>query len=295
MATQVGADHGARLYPVRRTINLPGGASAAAASEWSAAAAAPVAAAMFVGLFLLSLSASALARSGPTLHLCPEAAPVCLGMDCQQESDLPADSDGLRHRYPRERGKPHVNVCVPRPAWMILPGVGLRASGDQPLDYVNQSQQLINSWPRPVLDSDNHTCTPENARAPDSVYVHVGGIIPDCDRHHLMELLAFLHDVLRSNNLVYWANYGTLLGAHREGGHIGHETDIDISVRRADYYAAASATTAAIQDGGLPYRFSLHRDRAMLYYSDNNSLHVDMWQAEIALSEPVDDRSVQAR
>lgn len=68
------------------------------------------------------------------------------------------------------------------------------------------------TWPRPALDCGNNTCTIERDRCRDEVYLHVGGIMPDCDRHHLFEMLAFLHDVLRAAGTVYWVSFG--LGAY---------------------------------------------------------------------------------
>jgi len=226
------------------------------------------------------------------LQLCPMEAPLCLGMDCQQLRGMSVESP--QEGFPHEAGRPQANTCVRRPWWLRFPGMNLREASGQPMDFVNQSQRLRALWPQPASTCGNLTCSANSPHCAIDVFAHLGSTMPECDRHHLFELLAFFHDVARAHGIVYWANYGTLLGAHREGGHIGHEGDIDLGVRLADAPLLVKALQAAIKERGLPYDAFQSAQRALLYYSATNRVHIDMWYCEIGLTEQVDDRAVGA-
>lgn len=206
----------------------------------------------------------------------------------------PAEAGARNEGFVREQGTMHASVCLPKPDWLAFPGVGHRAHSAPHPDHVGQRPLMLAVWPRPALDCFNKTCSPEGKRCPDKEYLHVGGLLPECDRHHLVELMAFIHDVIRADNRVYWADAGTLLGAYREGGHIGHESDIDIKVRRADFPGVRRAVEAAIQKQGLPFVWATTASHATLSYSKENKLHVDIWQADIALDEVVDATPVES-
>lgn len=49
------------------------------------------------------------------------------------------------------------------------------------------------------------------------------------------ELLFFVDDILKSENIPYWLNYGTLLGAYRDHAFIPHDYDLDIGLFWEDY------------------------------------------------------------
>lgn len=49
------------------------------------------------------------------------------------------------------------------------------------------------------------------------------------------ELLRIFHEICRKNNLSYWLDYGTLLGAVRHGGFIPWDDDLDVAMPRRDY------------------------------------------------------------
>ena len=54
-------------------------------------------------------------------------------------------------------------------------------------------------------------------------------------QNKLLEMLIWLDSFLRKNQLVYYVDFGTLLGAARHKGFIPWDDDIDISMPRPDY------------------------------------------------------------
>jgi phosphorylcholine metabolism protein LicD len=58
---------------------------------------------------------------------------------------------------------------------------------------------------------------------------------PDCCTHLLKEVLFFTTDLLERHGIPYWIDYGTLLGAVRDGGFIPWDSDADLGVDRKDW------------------------------------------------------------
>ena len=50
----------------------------------------------------------------------------------------------------------------------------------------------------------------------------------------MLELLVFIDEVCRKNDIPYWLDSGTLLGAMRHGGFIPWDDDADICILRSD-------------------------------------------------------------
>lgn len=57
---------------------------------------------------------------------------------------------------------------------------------------------------------------------------------PECCTDHLRELAEFVHELLDRHGIVHWVDYGTLLGAVREGEFIAWDTDVDFGVFEKD-------------------------------------------------------------
>jgi len=55
-----------------------------------------------------------------------------------------------------------------------------------------------------------------------------------CCKNHLIELLSYIVDVFDQNGIVYFLDYGTLLGCIRDESFIPWDTDIDIGVIDSD-------------------------------------------------------------
>ncbi|SMN15544.1 Lipopolysaccharide cholinephosphotransferase LicD1 [uncultured Candidatus Thioglobus sp.] len=77
----------------------------------------------------------------------------------------------------------------------------------------------------------------------------------------LLNLLKIFDKVCRNNNVEYWLDYGTLLGAVRHKGFIPWDDDIDISVPAIDYHRLISALNSESQTN----------EDIFLYYHHNTS------------------------
>ncbi|MBQ6898956.1 MAG: LicD family protein [Clostridia bacterium] len=64
-------------------------------------------------------------------------------------------------------------------------------------------------------------------------------------------MLRIVCNVLDENNLTYWLDYGTLLGAVRHKGYIPWDDDIDIAMTREDYDVACKLLPEALKQYGI--------------------------------------------
>jgi hypothetical protein len=55
-------------------------------------------------------------------------------------------------------------------------------------------------------------------------------VMPSCCVNHLKEVIFYLHDLFEEQGIHYWIDFGTLLGAVRNGKTIPHDTDGDFGL-----------------------------------------------------------------
>jgi LicD family len=114
---------------------------------------------------------------------------------------------------------------------------------------------------------------------------------PACCTEHLVELMAFTSDLLERHGIVHWLDYGTLLGAVREGELIPWDNDVDFSMlQRQEQQALALAEKIA----AAGYRLDTSQQGVIrILYSEVNELHVDLflWEARGGLLQPLEDIS----
>ena len=74
---------------------------------------------------------------------------------------------------------------------------------------------------------------------------------------HSIELLKFVTTVCEKNNLTYWLDYGTLIGAIRHDGFVPWDDEIDISMPREDYQKIIKIIPKELKRLGVPKRIYL--------------------------------------
>jgi hypothetical protein len=99
-------------------------------------------------------------------------------------------------------------------------------------------------------------------------------IRPECCSEHLLELIDCVHELLAEHGIRHWLDFGTLLGAVRDGTLIPWDTDADFGIlaRDADRVLALRGDIEA-----RGHRLSLD-DPAVIrvHYSDANRLALDL-------------------
>lgn len=66
-----------------------------------------------------------------------------------------------------------------------------------------------------------------------------------------LELLKFVENVCKKHDILWWIDFGNLLGAVRHGGYVPWDDDIDIGMMREDYLKFDKIITKEIETQGL--------------------------------------------
>jgi hypothetical protein len=103
-----------------------------------------------------------------------------------------------------------------------------------------------------------------------------GALRPECCTEHMRELTSVVHDLLDRRGIVHWLDYGTLLGAVREGAFIAWDEDVDFGVFDSDLPAILELVPELEAAG---HAVDL-RDPTLvrIRYSRLNELHVDLFR-----------------
>ncbi len=98
------------------------------------------------------------------------------------------------------------------------------------------------------------------------------------------KLLRIIKNICEENNLEFYLNFGSLLGAVRHGGYIPWDDDIDIMMIREDYNKLLSIMDKTFADTKL---FYTHSEIIRVYYSDT-PMQVDIFPSDF-YNRPVKD------
>jgi hypothetical protein len=101
-------------------------------------------------------------------------------------------------------------------------------------------------------------------------------ILNMCCKNNLKSILKTIKEEFVKNNILYWIDYGTLLGAVREGDIITTDDDCDIGILRQDAEKVLSmANTFRLK--GMLLNVYFYPNFIRLDYSRINDLHVDIF------------------
>jgi LicD family len=101
-----------------------------------------------------------------------------------------------------------------------------------------------------------------------------GHVRPDCCTEHLLELIVFVHRLLAERGILHWLDFGTLLGAVRDGALIPWDHDADFGILTRDAEAVLTLRDEIERPG---HRLFLG-DPAVIrvHYSEVNRLGLDL-------------------
>jgi len=96
----------------------------------------------------------------------------------------------------------------------------------------------------------------------------------------MLEILTEVDRICKKYNLIYWLDYGTLLGAVRHKGFIPWDDDLDITMPREDYERFLEVVVDE-----LPKRYFFQSQKTDKYYQnffskirDRRSTFIDAWE-----------------
>lgn len=95
-----------------------------------------------------------------------------------------------------------------------------------------------------------------------------------CCKNHLIELLSYIVQVLDENDIIYFLDYGTLLGCVRNNSFIPWDKDVDIGVIDCNNL---DEVMDKLKNNDKGYYFKKETDDFFrLNFSEKNTLHVDI-------------------
>ena len=108
----------------------------------------------------------------------------------------------------------------------------------------------------------------------------IGLEMKPCCIKHQRELIWYLTDLLEEEQIFYWADFGTLLGAIREGRSIPHDTDGDLCLLEQDRKKIVKLRKRMESDGfwmGATTRTKWKDGHIKIYRSQTNRMCVDLF------------------
>jgi hypothetical protein len=114
-----------------------------------------------------------------------------------------------------------------------------------------------------------------------------GALRPPCCTEHLLELIGFTSDLLARHDIAHWLDFGTLLGAVREGELIPWDGDADFGILESQ---APAVLALADEFEAAGHRLETnHHGLIRILYSKTNELQLDlfMWRADEGALQPL--------
>ncbi len=106
------------------------------------------------------------------------------------------------------------------------------------------------------------------------------GSLREC-QEECLKLYRRVAAVLEKNNLPYWLDFGTLLGAVRHGGIIPWDDDVDICMIRSDYNKAIELMKEEFADGEFEVREKAFKKNCQLRIrKDHNAIGLDIFPVD---------------
>lgn len=118
-----------------------------------------------------------------------------------------------------------------------------------------------------------------------------GTLRPACCTEHLLELTTFASELLTRHGIDHWLDYGSLLGAVRDGRLIPWDADVDFGMRARDAEAVTRLADAVAAAG---HRLDTSLEGVIRFvYSEVNDAHVDvfLWEERDEMLLPLEDLS----
>ena len=143
------------------------------------------------------------------------------------------------------------------------------------LKYLMMSK-TIKKKEKDIYRINEHPCTQNTKRCYYPYATKKGNTSYLCCKNHLIELLNYLVEVFDKNDVIYFLDYGTLLGCVRNNSFIPWDTDIDISLVWEDDSKLDKIMDIIGNNDRNYYLVKEANDFYRLNFSNKNTLHVDI-------------------